>query len=85
MSETQARPKRAMAAVYLGDDDTPFIVAQTPGEIAELVRAAIKADEPLIELTLANSSDWNAKPLICRVDRVTAISPPKDLRDEDDE
>ncbi|MES2867611.1 MAG: hypothetical protein V4703_12785 [Actinomycetota bacterium] len=81
---TEIRRKRAMAAVYLGDDDVPFIVAQTVGEIAERVRAAIRAGDPLVELTLANDSDWNGKPLICRADRVTAMSPPKVGGDDDE-
>ncbi len=81
---TTTRRKRAMASVFLGDDDTPFIVAETAREIAELVRAALRDGEPLIVLTLANASDWNGKPLIARADRVTAACPPKD-QDEDDE
>jgi 2-keto-3-deoxy-6-phosphogluconate aldolase len=83
VTDTTTRRKRAMASVYLGDDDTPFIVAETPREIAEMVRAAIRDGDPLIELTLANASDWNGKPLIARADRVTAVSPPKD-QDEDE-
>lgn len=83
---TGTRQKRAMASVFLSGDDAPFIVAETPREIASLVRDAITAGDPLIELTLANTGDWNAKPLICRADCVLAISPPKDLDlDEDDE
>ncbi len=75
-----------MASVFVSNDDAPFIVAETPREIAEMVRAAIRDGEPLIELTLANSGDWNGKPLICRADRIVAMCPPKDLDgDEDDE
>lgn len=74
-----------MASAYVGEDDAPFIVAESPGEVAALVRAAIASGDPLIELTLANSSDWNAKPLYVRADRVSAISPPKDLRDDDED
>ncbi len=72
-----------MASVFLGDDDTPFIVAETPNEIAELVRAALRDGEPLIELTLANNSEWNGKPLIARADRVTAACPPKDCEEDE--
>jgi hypothetical protein len=78
------RRKRPMASVFLGDADSPFIVAETPNEVAALVRAAFAGGDPLIELTLANLSDWNGKPLICRADRVVAACPPKD-RDEDDD
>lgn len=85
MSEdTEVRRKRPMASVYLGDDDCPFIVAETPREIAQKVRDAIASDDPLVELTLANDSDWNAKPLVVRAEKVTSISPPKDP-DIDDE
>jgi hypothetical protein len=73
-----------MASVFLGDDDCPFIVAETPREIAALVRDAIRNDEPLIELTLANDSDWNSKPLIARADRVVAACPPKEQGEEDE-
>ncbi len=82
---TTTRRKRAMASVFLGEDDAPFIVCETPREIAELVRVALREGEPLIELTLANLSDWNGKPLIARADRVFAVCPPKDQDDEDDE
>lgn len=80
----QTRTRRAMAAVYVGDDDCPFIVAETPREVADLLRDAIKAGEPLVELTLANDSDWNAKPLIVRADRVVSISPPKTGTEDED-
>lgn len=82
---TETRRKRPMASVFLGDDDVPFIVAETPNEIAALVRAALREGEPLIELTLANDSDWNAKPLIARADRVVAACPPKTGSEDDDE
>ena len=84
MNQAEVRRKRPMASVFLGDDDCPFIVAETPREIAELVRAAIREGEPLIELTLANDSDWNAKPLIARADRVVAMCPPKSTEEEDE-
>lgn len=85
MTEPTTRRKRAMASVFLGDDDCPFIVAETAREIAELVRQAIRVGDPLIELTLANDSDWNSKPLVCRADRVVAACPPKDPPGEDDD
>ncbi len=81
---TTVRRKRAMASIFLGDDDVPFIVAETPREIAELVRTALRDGEPLIELTLANDSDWNGKPLIGRADRVIAVCPPKDQGGDDE-
>ena len=73
-----------MASVYLGDDDCPFIVAETPREIAQMVRDAVANGDPLVELTLANDSDWNSKPLIVRAEKVTSVSPPKDQDVGDD-
>lgn len=76
--------RAAKASVFLGDDDAAFIVAETPSEVAALVAEATDQHQPLVKLTLANTGDWNAKPLYVRVDRVTAISPPKD-QDQADE
>ncbi len=82
----ETRKRRPMASVFLNGDDTPFIVAETPREIAEMVRTAIRDGEPLVELTLANARDWNGKPLFCRADRIMAMCPPRDEGgDEDDE
>lgn len=81
--ETQTRRKRAMASVYVVSDDCPFIVAETPREVGEMVRNA--SADALIELTLANSGGWNGKPLLVRADKVVAVSPPKDEPDEDDD
>lgn len=65
----------AKAAVYMWDDDVPFNVAETPSEVAELLRNA--EPEDLVQLTLGNESDWNGKPLYVRACRINAISPSK--------
>ena len=74
-----------MAAVYVSPDDAPFIVAETPSEVAAMIVAALAADRPLVMLTLGNLGDWNAKPLYVRPASVIAISPPKDLAEDDEE
>ncbi len=72
-----------MASLFLAQDCVPFVVAETPNEIADLVRRALREGEPLIELTLASDSDWNGKTLVCRADRVAAACPPMDDEDDD--
>ena len=74
--------RQAKAAVYVGDDDWPFVVAETPSEIAAMVKAAENSGTSLIQLTLGNTSDWNGKPLFVRAARVNAISPPKAQPDD---
>lgn len=80
MSEaTQAKTRLAKASVFVGQDDAPFLVAETPREVAHLVHDA----EGMVELTLANSGDWNGKPLLVRADCVTAVCPPKTGSEDD--
>ncbi len=81
----EPRTRRAMASVYLAPDDVPFIVVETPSEVAAIIKAAHDAGEPLAKLTLGNASEWNAKPLYVRPASVVAVSPPKDLVDEDED
>lgn len=82
--DTEVRYKRAMASIFLSGDDYPFVVTQTPGEVADLVRNGVENKEILIELTLGNQSSWNNRPLFVDPREVKAISPPKDLEEDDD-
>jgi hypothetical protein len=78
----------AKASIYLGNDDVPFLVAETPSEAAEKIhRSLADPQSGLVLLTLANASDWNGKPLYVRAASVSAISPPKDqdIDEEDDD
>ena len=83
---TSTRQRRPMASIFLVGDGVPFVVAETPHEIADLIRQAMRDGEPLIELTLASSGDWNGKTFICRADQIAAASPPAMCDcDEDDD
>lgn len=79
---TQTRRKRAMASVYVSDEDACWLVTQTPSEVAATLREA--GSDDLLELTLGNDSDWNGKPLFVRARAITAISPPNDERRDDE-
>lgn len=86
MSATATR--RAMASVYIHEDGVPFLVAETPSEIAAIVREADL--EELVELTLADPESWEprpgswaGKPLYVRAGKVNAISPPKNGAPQD--
>lgn len=80
MNATGTRRRLAKACVYVGDSERPFLVAESPREVADLVTGATG----LVELTLANESDWNGKPAFVRGDRVAAITPPTDPPDHDE-
>lgn len=75
--------KRAMAAIYLGPDSAPFIIAETPSEATIIVEAALNDGRAFAELTLGNDSEWNAKPLYVKATSVFAISPPEGDIDEE--
>lgn len=86
VEDTTARGyKQPKASVYVGDDDVPFIVTETPSEIAVLVENAESTAQGLIQLTLGNRSDWNGKPLFVRAAKINAISAPKTGQDNDDD
>ena len=79
MSVDATRQRLGKACVYIGDSECPFLVAETPREVAALVMD----QRGLIELTLANDAPWNGKPVFVRADRVVAITPPKDTEDDE--
>lgn len=74
-----------MASVYVSGDDNPFVVTESPSEVADIIHAAVEDRQTFAKLTLGNLSDWNSKPLFVRPASVVAISPPKDLHDDEDE
>jgi hypothetical protein len=78
--------RQAKASVYLDHDTAPFLVAETPREVADMLSLAARARPPtqFLELTLGNSSSWNGKPLFVRASFVRAISPPHDQPEEDE-
>lgn len=75
---------RPLASVWAADGTAgPWLVTQTPSEVAAAVREADLVGDPLIELTLANPDDgWAGRPLFVRGDKVDAISP--SVLDDDD-
>ena len=78
MSDTETkRLITAMSCVFTGTDDVGWQVAESPSEIAALVRST--PDDALMELTLGNPDGWNGKPLYVKANTVTAISPPRNI------
>lgn len=79
------RARLAKASVFV-DDDTgaAWAVAETPSEVEALV--AQPRASGMVQLTLANKShDWNGRTLFVRADRVSAVSPPMDQDDDEDD
>lgn len=76
---------KALASIFIGDDDRAWLVTATPSEAAGIVREGILTGERFVEFTLGNKSDWSGKPLYLDPEAITAISPPKsqDKKDED--
>jgi hypothetical protein len=75
--------RRAMASVWVDASDDPFLVAEAPLEVADLVRSARNGGYDFVELTLGNEGKWNGKPLLIEAHAVYAIGPP--MSQEDDE
>lgn len=59
-----------------GDDPAAWAVAETPSEVAEIVREGRATGAAFVELTLANQSDWNGRTLYIDPHDVSSISPP---------
>lgn len=59
-----------------------FVITETPSEAAAIVAQAVRDEQVFAELTLGNTSAWNAKPLYVNPTAVFAISPPKDMAEE---
>lgn len=73
------------SAVHCKHDDYAFVVAETPAEVAAIYSDAIADGNPLMQLTLANKSAWNGRPLYIATSTFNAVTPPMDLDDDDDE
>lgn len=76
---TTARRRHPMASVYNGADETCWLVAETPAEVADAVRAALRDPDPgggIVELTLANASNWNGRTVYLDVETIRSIAPP---------
>lgn len=63
--------KLAKASVFV-EGDIPFVVTETPSEVAAIIDAH---PHGLIRLTLGNESEWSGKPLYVRANRINAIAP----------
>lgn len=77
--------RRALASVFFDDSGQPFVVAETPGEVIEKIRAARGRQQRYVELTLANASSWNGRPVFIEAAYVRAVSPPMSVDDEGDD
>jgi hypothetical protein len=64
-------------------DDVPWLVAETPSEVAH---ATANTNGPFIPLTLANpGDDWNGRTVHIRAADIQAVAPPRTGdNDEDD-
>jgi hypothetical protein len=62
--------------VFLENDPSAFLVAETPGEIMGLVDAAERKDETFVTLTSANEGSWNGRPIYIRQKYIRSIAPP---------
>lgn len=75
----------AKATVRLAGDERPYVVCETPSEVASAVEAAHDRDDVLIELSLANPDDWNGKPLYINPFSLHSVSPPISMSTNDDD
>lgn len=75
------------SSLWLDGDDAAFALAETPKELAQLVRDGIATGEPLIEVTLANDSpEWNGRSAFIGPKFVRSITPPMNgMNSEDDD
>lgn len=77
--------RRPMASVYDSPDRAAWLVAETPSEAADKVKAARDENDALVEFTLANpDSEWNGRTLYVDPFAVRAITPPLDYENDDD-
>lgn len=83
--------RRPLAAVYVEDaTGGAWLVAETPDEVHALITAALSNGERFVQLTLGNPVSegdvvrWNGRPVYVRANAVTAIGPPLEPRDDDE-
>lgn len=73
-----------MASIYTVDD-TAYAVAESPLESLELVKAVDASEgEDWVTFTLANTNEWNGKPLYLRASDISGISPPMRINRDDE-
>jgi hypothetical protein len=74
---TGSRQRLVKSSLWLDGDDAAFALAETPKELAQLVRDGVASGETLIEVTLANESpDWNGRSAFIGPKFVRSITPP---------
>jgi hypothetical protein len=82
---SKARPKRALATVY-SDDGTAgaWLVADTPSEAA--AKATDTPPSQFVPFVCANPEvGWNGRTIYLKSDVITAIAPPLEFIDVDED
>lgn len=74
-------PQRlAKSSVFLEYDDSAFLCAETPSEVAELVELCLDGGHAFVQLTAGNESEWNGKPIFIHAASIRGIVPPLSQR-----
>lgn len=80
------RPRLVKSSLWLDGDEAAYALAETPKELAAMVREAVVNDEPLLEVTLANDApEWNGRSAFISPVHVRSITPPMNTGEEDDQ
>lgn len=84
--EASNRLRLVKSALWLDGDNAAFALAETPKELAQLVREGVASGEPLIEVTLANDTpEWNGRSAFISPRSVRSITPPMNSSEDEDD
>ena len=76
----------AKATIWATQDDIPFLVKETPGEVRAAIQRSESIGDDFVELTLGNPTDgWHGKPIHIRHKLIFAIGPPRNAREASDD